>query len=84
MSATRFVTPALNEGRAKLGSNTMGPGKETIRTFVLNFLGKELDNFLHRHPDIAEAIEEKIKESEKTRKENLVQVVGGFIFLQAI
>ena len=66
----KVIDPVFeSQTKTKLGSNTMGPGKETIRTFVLNFLGKELDNFLHRHPDIAEAIEEKIKESEKTRKE---------------
>lgn len=66
----KVIDPVFeSQTKTKLGSNTMGPGKETIRTFVLNFLGKELDNYLHRHPDIAEAIEEKIKESEKTRKE---------------
>lgn len=58
-----------SQTKTKLGSNTMGPDKETIRTFVCNFLAKELDNYLHRRPDIAEALEEKIKESEKTRKE---------------
>ena len=66
----KVIDPVFeSQTKTKLGSNTMGPGKETIRTFVLNFLGKELDNYLHRHPDVAEAMEEKIKESEKTRKE---------------
>ena len=36
---------------------------------MANFLNKELDNYLHRHPDIAEALEDKIKENEKARKE---------------
>lgn len=58
-----------SQTKTKLGSNTIGPGKETIRTFVLNFLTRELDNYLHKHPEIGEAMEEKIKESEKTRKE---------------
>lgn len=57
-----------SQTKTKLGSNTMGPGKETIRTFVSNFMSKELDNYLHRNPEVAEALEEKIKESEKTRK----------------
>lgn len=57
-----------SQTKTKLGSNTMGPGKETIRTFVSNFMARELDNYLHRNPEIAEALEEKIKESEKTRK----------------
>ena len=57
-----------SQTKTKLGSNTMGPGKETIRTFVSNFMAKELDNYLHRNPEIAEALEDKIKESERTRK----------------
>lgn len=57
-----------SQTKTKLGSNTMGPGKETIRTFVSNFMAKELDNYLHRNPDIADALEDKIKESERTRK----------------
>ena len=64
-----------SQTKTKLGSNTMGPGKETIRTFVLNFLGRELDNYLHRHPEIGESMEEKIKESEKTRK-SVADVTG--------
>ncbi len=66
----KVIEPVFeSQTKTRLGSNTMGPGKETIRTFVGNFLDKELDNFLHRHPDIASAIEEKIKENEKTRRE---------------
>lgn len=66
----KVIDPVFeSQTKTKLGSNTMGPGKETIRTFVLNFLGRELDNYLHRHPEISERIEEKIRESEKTRKE---------------
>ena len=57
-----------SQTKTKLGSNTMGPGKETIRTFVSNFMAKELDNYLHRNPEIADALEDKIKESERTRK----------------
>ena len=65
----KIIDPVFeSQTKTKLGSNTMGPGKETIRTFVSNFLAKELDNFLHKNPDIAEALEEKIKESERTRK----------------
>jgi len=66
----KIIEPIFeSQTKTKLGSNVMGPGKETIRTFVSNFLGKQLDNYLHRHPEIAAAIEEKIKENEKTRKE---------------
>lgn len=66
----KVVEPVFeSQTKTKLGSNTIAPGKETIRTFVLNFLSRELDNYLHRHPEVAEALEEKVKESEKTRKE---------------
>lgn len=68
--SVKVIDPVFeSQTKTKLGSNNIGPGKETIRTFIGNFLAKELDNYLHRHPDIAEAIEEKIKENEKTRKE---------------
>lgn len=66
----KIIDPVFeSQTKTKLGSNTMGPDKETIRTFVLNFLSRELDNYLHRKPEIAESIEEKIKENERTRKE---------------
>lgn len=65
----KIIEPVFeSQTKTKLGSNTMGPGKETIRTFVSNFMAKELDNFLHKNPEIAEALEDKIKESERTRK----------------
>ena len=68
--SVKVIEPVFeSQTKTKLGSNNIGPGKETIRTFVGNFLAKELDNYLHRHPEVAEAIEEKIKENEKTRKE---------------
>lgn len=66
----KVIEPVFeSQTKTKLGSNTMGPGKETIRTFVSNFLARELDNYLHRHPEVGEVIEERIKENEKTRKE---------------
>lgn len=66
----KVIEPVFeSQTKTKLGSNVMGPGQETIRTFVLNFLGRELDNYLHRQPETAAALEDKIKESEKLRKE---------------
>lgn len=65
----RVIDPIFeSQTKTKLGSNTMGPGKETIRTFVSNFIARELDNYLHRNPETADALEEIIKESERTRK----------------
>ena len=66
----KVIEPVFeSQTKTKLGSNTMGPGKETIRTFIGNFLARELDNYLHRHPEVGEAMEERIRESEKLRKE---------------
>ena len=47
----------------------MSPEGETIRTFVGNFLKEKLDNFLHKHPETADALQEKIQRSERERKE---------------
>ena len=46
----------------------MAPNGETINKYVGDFLKKEVDNFLHIHPDVAEVMENKIKESERERK----------------
>jgi topoisomerase-4 subunit B len=47
----------------------MAPGGETIRTFVGNFVGLQLDNHLHRKKEVADAMVEKILRSEHERKE---------------
>ena len=47
----------------------MKPGGETIRTYVGNFLREELDNYLHKHPATAEAIQKRIVAAERERKE---------------
>ena len=47
----------------------MKPDGETIRTYVGNFLREQLDNYLHKHPDAAEAIQKRILASERERKE---------------
>ena len=58
-----------SQTKTKLGSNTISPDGETIRTFVGNFISRELDNYLHRNPETARIIEDKIKSSERDRKE---------------
>lgn len=57
-----------SQTKIKLGSAQMAPGGESINKFVGDFLKKEVDNYLHIHSDIAEVIENKIKESEHERK----------------
>jgi topoisomerase IV subunit B len=58
-----------SQTKTKLGSQTIAPDGPTLRTFVGNFIAQELDNYLHRHPDVAKALHEKIVQSERERKE---------------
>lgn len=66
----KVIEPVFeSQTKTKLGSTDMGPGLPSIRAFVNDFVKKELDNYLHRNPDIAEAIQRKIITAEKERKE---------------
>jgi topoisomerase-4 subunit B len=57
-----------SQTKTKLGSKEMSAGGISVRNFIGDFLKAHLDNFLHRHPDIADAILRKIFDSEKERK----------------
>ena len=66
----KVIEPVFeSQTKTKLGSNDMGPEGPTVRTFILNFLQTELDNFLHRNATVAEAIQRKILRAERERKE---------------
>ncbi len=58
-----------SQTKTKLGSLTVAPDGESIRLFIGNFLKEKLDNFLHKNPQTAEALLEKIQRSERERKE---------------
>ncbi len=58
-----------SQTKIKLGSLTMEPdGGVSINKYVGDFIKQEVDNYLHIHSDVAEVIENKIKESERERK----------------
>lgn len=57
-----------SQTKTKLGSKTMTPDGIAIRTYVSDFLSKNLDNFLHKNENVAKSILSKIQESEKERK----------------
>ena len=57
-----------SQTKIKLGSTQMSPDGESINKFVGDFIKQNVDNFLHIHPDVAEVMENKIKESERERK----------------
>lgn len=66
----KVIEPVFeSQTKTKLGSTDMGPGLPTIRTFVNDFIKTELDNYLHRNPEVADAILRKIVAAEKERKE---------------
>ena len=57
-----------SQTKTKLGSGSMGPDGPTVAKFVGDFIKRELDNYLHRNPNTAEAMLRKIQESERERK----------------
>ena len=58
-----------SQTKIKLGSLTMAPeGGVSINKYVGDFIKTEVDNYLHIHQDVAEVLENKIKESERDRK----------------
>ncbi|CAN5188119.1 DNA topoisomerase IV subunit B [soil metagenome] len=58
-----------SQTKTKLGSINMAPEGPTVRGFVMDFLKKELDDYLHKHPDVADAMQRRITQSERERKE---------------
>ena len=58
-----------SQTKTKLGSLSVAPEGESIRLFIGNFLKEKLDNFLHKNPQSADALLEKIQRSERERKE---------------
>ncbi|MBL7929024.1 MAG: type IIA DNA topoisomerase subunit B [Bacteroidia bacterium] len=58
-----------SQTKTKLGSQNTYPEGPSLRNWINDFVKKELDNFLHKHPQTAEAWLKKIQQSEKERKE---------------
>ena len=68
--SVRIEEPVFeSQTKTKLGSTAMKPEGETIRTYVGNFLREQLDNYLHKHPATADAIQKRIVAAERERKE---------------
>jgi topoisomerase-4 subunit B len=58
-----------SQTKTKLGSQEIAAGGQSVRSFVGDFIGRELDNYLHKNPDTAQLLLQKIMQSEKERKE---------------
>ncbi len=58
-----------SQTKTKLGSMHMEPNGRSVRTFIGDIIKRQLDNYLHMHPDVAEALLRKIMQSEKERRD---------------
>jgi topoisomerase-4 subunit B len=69
--SVRIQEPVFeSQTKTKLGSQYTQPnGGQTIRSFVNDFVTKELDKYLHMHPEVKDALQKRIVQSEKERKE---------------
>jgi topoisomerase-4 subunit B len=68
--SVRVVEPVFeSQTKTKLGSINMDIKGPTVKSFMMDFLSKELDNFLHRNTAVAEALKKRIEQSEHERKE---------------
>ena len=78
--AINVIEPTFeSQTKIKLGSLYMAPAKDSegnpyplsgisVNKFVGDFIKEQVDNYLHRHPDVAEILLQKIQDSEKERK----------------
>lgn len=68
--AVRVQEPVFeSQTKTKLGSQSVAEGGKSMKNFVQDFLSKELDNFLHKNPTVADALKKRIEQSERERKE---------------
>jgi topoisomerase-4 subunit B len=58
-----------SQTKTKLGSQVMYEGGPGVKNFITDFLGKELNNYLHKNPATAEALKKRIEQNERERKE---------------
>lgn len=58
-----------SQTKTKLGSTEMSPDGQTIKSAVLEFVKKEVDDYLHKNPQTAEALQKKILQNERERKD---------------
>jgi len=57
-----------SQTKTKLGSKDMAPGGPSVRNFIMEFIRKHLDDYLHKNPETARILLKKIQDSEKERK----------------
>jgi topoisomerase-4 subunit B len=58
-----------SQTKTKLGSQNIAPDGPSVRTFINDFIKKELDDYLHKHPSDADALLKRILQSERERQD---------------
>ena len=68
--SVRVVEPVFeSQTKTKLGSLNVDEGGPSMRQFVVDFLSRHLDNYLHKNPATADALKKRIEQSERERKD---------------
>ena len=68
--AIKVMEPVFeSQTKTKLGSTDMGGNLPTVRTYINDFLKTQLDNYLHKNPEVADKLQKKIMQAERERKE---------------
>lgn len=68
--SVRVVEPVFeSQTKTKLGSQNVDINGPSMRQFIGDFLSRELDNFLHKNPAVADALKKRIEQSERERKD---------------
>jgi topoisomerase-4 subunit B len=58
-----------SQTKTKLGSSDMGGNLPTVRTYIVDFVKRKLDNYLHKNPETADKLHRKILQAERERKD---------------
>ncbi len=68
--SVRIEEPVFeSQTKTKLGSTTISPDGASLRSFIMDFISKELNNYLHKTPETAKEMLSRILQSERERKE---------------
>ncbi len=68
--AIRVQEPVFeSQTKTKLGSTNMAPEGASVRNYVGDFVARELEIYLHKNPTAADAMQKRILQSERERKE---------------
>ena len=68
--SVRIDNPVFeSQTKTKLGSQNLGEDGPSLRSWIVDFMKTQLDNYLHMNPETVQALQKKILQSERERKE---------------